>query len=46
MFGFGTGEIIVLAVVVLLLFGRRIPDVMKSLGKSVPAFRKGLGEET
>ena len=39
----GTGEIIVIAVVVLLLFGgKKIPDLMKSIGKGVRSFRDGV----
>ncbi|MBR6457375.1 MAG: twin-arginine translocase TatA/TatE family subunit [Bacteroidales bacterium] len=39
----GTGEIIVIALVVLLLFGgKKIPDLMKSIGKGVRSFRDGV----
>lgn len=39
----GTGEIVVIAVVVLLLFGgKKIPDLMKSIGKGVRSFRDGV----
>ena len=39
----GTGEIVVIAVVVLLLFGgKKIPELMKSVGKGVRSFRKGV----
>ena len=39
----GTGEIIVIALVVLLLFGgKKIPDLMKSIGKGVHSFREGV----
>ena len=35
-FGLGTGEIILIVLVFLLLFGaKRIPDLMKSMGKGV-----------
>ena len=43
--GFITGhwEILVIGgVVMLLFFGRRIPDIMRSLGKGVTQFKKGL----
>ena len=41
----GTGEIIVIALVVLLLFGgKKIPDLMKSIGKGVRSFREGVKE--
>ncbi len=41
----GAGEIIVIALVVLLLFGgRKIPDLMKSLGKGVKSFKDGMSD--
>lgn len=39
----GTGEIIIIALVVLLLFGgRKIPELMKGLGKGVRNFKDGI----
>ena len=39
----GAGEIIVIALVVLLLFGgKKIPELMKGLGKGVRSFREGM----
>lgn len=35
-------ELIVIMVVALLLFGRRLPEVAKNLGKGVVEFKKGL----
>ncbi len=41
----GTGEIVLLALVVLLLFGgRKIPELMKGIGKGVRGFKEGLNE--
>ena len=41
----GTPEIILILVVILLLFGaKRIPDLMKSLGKGVKSFKEGMKE--
>src|SRR4051812_31297585 len=40
--GLGTWEAIALLGLGLLLFGRRLPEVGKSLGKSIVEFRKGL----
>lgn len=38
----GAGEIIVIALVVLLLFGgKKIPELMKGLGKGVRSFKEG-----
>lgn len=43
----GTGEMLVVGVVALLLFGAgRIPEVARSLGRSVNAFKSGLKEAT
>lgn len=40
---FGTGEIIIIAIVVLLLFGgRKIPELMKGLGKGIKNFKEGV----
>lgn len=38
----GTPELIILAVIILLLFGSRLPSVMRSLGMSVTEFKKGI----
>ncbi|MCX4336155.1 MAG: twin-arginine translocase TatA/TatE family subunit [Bacteroidales bacterium] len=41
----GAGEIIVIALVVLLLFGgKKIPELMKGLGKGVRSFKEGMNE--
>jgi sec-independent protein translocase protein TatA len=43
LFGLGTTEIILIALVVLLLFGgRKIPELMKGLGKGVKSFKDGV----
>ena len=45
----GAGEIIVIALIVLLLFGgRKIPELMKGSGRSIRSFKEGArgdGEE-
>ena len=38
----GGTELIVVALVSLLMFGNRLPSVMRSLGKSVTEFKKGV----
>ena len=39
----GTGEIIIIALIVLLLFGgKKIPELMKGLGKGVKNFKDGV----
>ncbi len=45
MMSFGFGQIVLLGLVGLLLFGHRLPSVMRSLGASLPAFKEGLGED-
>ena len=44
-FNLGTGEIIVIVLVVLLLFGgKKIPELMRGLGKGVKSFKQGMNE--
>ena len=39
----GTGEIIIIAIIVLLLFGgKKIPELMKGIGKGVTNFKDGV----
>jgi sec-independent protein translocase protein TatA len=38
----GTTEMMVIGLVALLVFGNRLPSVMRSLGKSVTEFKKGV----
>lgn len=46
MFGIGTQEILLIALVVLLFFGgKKIPEMMKGLGKGVKSFKEGMKEE-
>jgi sec-independent protein translocase protein TatA len=41
----GTPEIIAIVAVVLLLFGgKKIPELMKGLGKGVKSFKEGMNE--
>lgn len=44
-FGLGGQEILVIALIVLLLFGgAKIPELMKGLGKGVKSFKDGMKE--
>jgi len=41
----GMGELLVILIIVLLLFGgRKIPEMMRGLGKGVGEFKKGMRE--
>lgn len=40
--GLGAPELIFFSLIVLLLFGSRLPSVMRSLGQSVTSFKTGL----
>ena len=42
MFGLGFQELLIIAGIGVLLFGRKLPDVARSLGKSVTEFKKGV----
>ena len=47
MFGFGMQEILILALIVLLFFGgKKIPELMRGLGKGVKSFKEGMNEVT
>lgn len=44
--GFSMPTMLIVAAVFILLFGaNRIPDLMKSLGKSVTEFKKGINDK-
>jgi sec-independent protein translocase protein TatA len=41
-FGLGPTELIIVGLVVLLLFGSRLPKVMRSLGEGIVEFKRGV----
>jgi sec-independent protein translocase protein TatA len=42
MFGIGYQEMIIVLIVVFILFGHRLPSVMRSLGRGVVEFKEGM----
>lgn len=41
----GAGEIVLIALVILLLFGgKKIPELMRGIGKGVRSFKEGMNE--
>jgi len=45
MFNIGAGELILIFLIILLLFGaKRLPEIGRSIGKALGEFKKGLKE--
>ena len=45
LFGLGMHEILIIAFIVLLLFGgKKIPELMRGMGKGVKSFKEGMNE--
>lgn len=42
--GLGPGELVLMGIIAVLLFGKRLPEVAKSLGSSYQQFRRGLAD--
>lgn len=43
-FGLGPTELAIVGVIALLLFGARLPQVARSMGKSIREFKSGMSE--
>jgi sec-independent protein translocase protein TatA len=47
MFGLGAQELMIILVIALVLFGgNKLPELARSLGKSMNEFKKGINEST
>jgi sec-independent protein translocase protein TatA len=44
MFGFGMQEVVVIGIVAILLFGKRLPEVARTWGKYYSEFRRSLAD--
>ena len=44
MFGLGPMEMMIFLAIAVLLFGKRLPEVGRSLGKGIVEFKKGLND--
>jgi sec-independent protein translocase protein TatA len=42
MFEINNFQVLILAVLAVLLFGNRLPEIMRSVGKGIAQFRRGL----
>ncbi len=44
MFGLGIWELLIILVIIMVLFSRRLPELGQGLGKGIQSFRKSLHE--
>lgn len=40
--GIGTGELLIVGIIALILYGSKLPEVARSLGKGLVEFKKGI----
>ncbi len=45
-FNLSTGELLVLAFVAIVVFGGRLPEVARKVGKTISEFKRGIADET
>lgn len=46
MFGMGPTEFVVIGLVAMLFFGKRLPELGRGLGRSISEFKKGMKESS
>ena len=44
MFGLGIWELLIILLIILILFGRKLPELGEGLGKGIRSFRKAVKE--
>ncbi len=42
MFGFGVWELVIILIVIVILFSRKLPEIGEGLGKGIRSFRKSI----
>jgi len=42
MFGFGIWELVIVLIIIIVIFSRRLPEIGEGLGKGIRSFRKSI----